>query len=425
MRSLQVRVFALTWLSYASFYLTRKDFSVVKGRLESDLDLTLAQLGMIDTLYLAAYAVGQFVSGSLGDRFGPRRILAVGMIGTATCAAAFGASSLFVPFLAAFAINGLFQSTGWSNNVAAMAPWFGRKVRGLVMGFWATNYQVGGLLATALAGWLLVHYGWRAAFFVPAAWVGGVGLLLFFFLVERPGDVGLPPVDHEERPPEIQPGPATSAAATPAAAVDPDAPARPSGMRRMLRSPTVWALGASYFCIKLIRYSLLFWLPYYLHKRLGYEEDVAAYLSTAFEAGGIVGVIAVGWVSDRFFSDNRARLIAPTLLALAVALAAYRIVGDWGMAANAISMAIVGFLLFGPDALLSGAAAQDIGGDDAAASAAGIINGLGSIGAILQGVVTATISAMYGWDALFYVFVLTATLAAVAVLPLARAKQGI
>jgi sugar phosphate permease len=418
MKSLQVRVFALTWLSYASFYLTRKDFSVVKGRLEEDLHLTLAQLGMIDTLYLAAYAVGQFVSGSLGDRFGPRRLLAGGMIGSAVCAAIFGVSSLFFPFLVAFAVNGLFQSTGWSNNVAAMAPWFGRKVRGLVMGFWATNYQVGGLLATALAGWLLVHYGWRAAFLVPAVWVAGVGALVLFFLVERPQDAGLPPVDSKDHPPEIAPGPAPAPA-------DAAATTGPSGMRRMLRNPVVWALGASYFCIKLIRYSLLFWLPYYLHKRLGYAEDVAAYLSTAFEAGGIVGVIAVGWVSDRYFSDNRARLIAPTLLALAVALAAYRFVGGWGMAANAISMAIVGFLLFGPDALLSGAAAQDIGGRDAAASAAGIINGLGSVGAILQGVVTATISAVYGWDALFYVFVMTATLAAVAVMPLALRKQTV
>jgi OPA family sugar phosphate sensor protein UhpC-like MFS transporter len=415
MRGLQVRVFALTWLSYASFYLTRKDFSVVKGRLEEEMGLTLAQLGMIDTLYLAAYALGQFVSGSLGDRFGPRRLLAGGMIGSAACAALFGVSSLFIPFLVAFAVNGLFQSTGWSNNVAAMAPWFGRKVRGLVMGFWATNYQVGGLLATALAGWLLVHYGWRSAFLVPAVWVAGVGALLLFFLVERPQDAGLPPVEDEEHPPEI-----ASAAASAELA-----PAGPSGMRRMLANPIVWALGASYFCIKLIRYSLLFWLPYYLHKRLGYAEDVAAYLSTAFEAGGIVGVIAVGWVSDRFFSQNRARLIAPTLLALAVALAAYRLVGEWGMAANAISMGVVGFLLFGPDALLSGAAAQDIGGRDAAASAAGIINGLGSIGAILQGVVTATISEAYGWDALFYVFVLTATVAALAVTPLALRRQRV
>jgi OPA family glycerol-3-phosphate transporter-like MFS transporter len=77
-------------------------------------------------------------------------------------------------------------------------------------------------------------------------------------------------------------------------------------------------------------------------------------------------------------------------------------------------MAIVGFCLFGPDTIIAGAAAQDLGGKRDVAKAAGFIDGLGSIGAILQGVVTSTISQKLGWDYLFYAFVAMAVFACIA-----------
>ena len=165
---LQLRVFALTWVSYASYYFTRKNLSVVKSRLHETLDISTTALGTIETLYLAAYALGQFLSGALGDKIGARKLLISGMLGTALAAFVFGASSTVVPFALAFFVNGLVQSSGWSGNVKAMQPFFSSQSRGRVMGIWTTNYQAGGLLATALATYLLTHFGWRMAFFGPA-----------------------------------------------------------------------------------------------------------------------------------------------------------------------------------------------------------------------------------------------------------------
>jgi len=121
-------------------------------------------------------------------------------------------------------------------------------------------------------------------------------------------------------------------------------------MLRMLRVPALWALGGAYFGLKLIRYSLLFWLPYFLEKDLHYDKETAGYLSTTFELGGIVGVILVGFISDRWFTLNRSRLVAPMLFALAGALLLYHDVGSTGIVANGLAMALCGFLLFGPDA---------------------------------------------------------------------------
>ena len=410
LKRLQARAFTLTWLSYASYYLTRKNFAVVKTTLLGSYGMTQFQLGVADTLYLAAYALGQFVNGALGDRFGARRMIGIGMLGTAAIAIAMGASSTGLAFIVLFGLNGFFQSTGWPNTVKAMQPWFTRRSRGMVMGIWCTNYQVGGLLATALATVLLIHVSWRAAFFVPGMWVAGVGMMILFLLVERPQDRGLPPVEPSEAAPGREAGPNRTSGLAP--------------FLRMLRIPAIWSLGGAYFGLKLIRYSLLFWLPFYLNQALGYDRGAAGYLSTAFEAGGIVGAVLVGWASDRFVPNRRGLILAPMILVLAGALVVFQEVGSWGEGALVASLALVGFLLFGPDALISGAAAQDIGGGEAAGSAAGIINGLGSTGAVLSGIFTATISEAFGWQTLFWVFVAFAVLSSLALVPMAFRKTG-
>ena len=397
-RRLQVRTFGLTWLSYASYYAARKNFSVVKSRLDTELQLGVGWLGAIDTAYLVAYAAGQFVNGALGDRFGARRMIAMGMLASAAACIVFGSASSAWVFLAAFGANGLFQATGWPNNVKTMGHWFGRRLRGRVMGAWSTNYQVGGLVATALAAYLLVHHGWRSAFFVPASWTALVGLVVLLFLVEKPADRGLAVADDE--------------------ALDPASPER-SPFGGIIRIPAVWILGAAYFGLKLIRYSLLFWLPFFLTRRLGYDEGAAGYLSTAFEAGGILGAIVIGWIADRRFAANPLRLVVPILLGLGGAFFLFRAAASLGPAGVVVSLGLIGFLLFGPDTLISGAAAQALGGSRATASAAGIINGFGSIGAACQGILTAAISQAWGWDALFLTFVLISVLSALALVPLA------
>src|SRR5436190_3754477 len=109
------RIFAVTWLAYAGFYLTRKSFAVAKipmGK-PSGLGLDNEQLAVIDGAFLTAYAVGQFFWGVCGDRYGARRVILIGMIGSVVAAVAMGASSLIVPLIAFSAIQGLCQSSGW------------------------------------------------------------------------------------------------------------------------------------------------------------------------------------------------------------------------------------------------------------------------------------------------------------------------
>jgi sugar phosphate permease len=189
----------------------------------------------------------------------------------------------------------------------------------------------------------------------------------------------------------------------------------------LLADPIIYGYGACYFCLKLIRYSLLFWLPYYLHTSVGFGDERSGYLSTSFEIGGVAGSIGLGYASDRF-GVTRSAAAMVSLLGLAGALFLYARLGSSSASAHFAAMTAIGLLLFGPDALISGAAAQDAGGPHAAATAVGIVNGFGSAGALLQGALTIGVQQAFGWNALFYVFFGLALLGAACLVPTLRPR---
>jgi sugar phosphate permease len=285
-----------------------------------------------------------------------------------------------------------------------MGSWLTPTERGTAMGIWSTCYQIGPVIATWTATFLFMYAGWRWALLGPAMLIATVGLINLFLLPER----------HAPAPRAKGPDAAPPALDTPA----PHAAAAPPAEEEfsILRSPVLWSLGAAYFCLKLIRYSIFFWLPYYLHKVLHYPEDVAGYRSVSFTVGGVVGSVVIGLISDRYFPGRRRAISSIMCAALAVALLLYTHLAPISMTVNFISMAFIGFCLFGPDTIICGAAAQDLGGRHNVAKVAGFINGVGSVGAVFQGIVTSKMSAAFGWNALFYLFVALAVFSSIALL---------
>lgn len=396
LRGPRARVFVLTYLAYAFYYLSRKPFSVAKTTL-GELGVSLRELSAIDTGYLAMYAVGQFAWGIATDRFGARRVLVFGMTAVALFTLLFGLSSNALWFAITFAALGLVQATGWSSTVRAMTPWFGSAERGRVMGPWSTCYQVGGLVATALAGWVLGHYGWRATFYVPAALTLGFALLLA---------IALPP-------PPVEAATPTASPTSPTHAVGP--------ARSPWREPLLWTLGGSYFVLKLVRYTMLFWLPYFLTTRFAVPKDQAGNYSLAFEAGGIFGTYAIGAISDRV--RRRGVLAMIMLVGLTITMQQLAAVDD--LTLFTFGAAACGFFLFGPDALISGIAAQDIGGARGVGRAAGIINGIGALGGFCQGLVTVYVVEHWGWSALFTAFGGACAIATLLLIPYARRVRAV
>ena len=355
----RVRIFVSTWLAYAGFYFCRRPFYAVKSTLGEERGWDASTLGTIGMVYLLVYAVGQFASGALGTRFGPRQVLLAGMALSVAASIGFGVSGSLAVFVVLMALNGLAQATGWSTTVGTMAQWFPRAERGSVMGVWSTCYQLGPIAATALASWMLVRGGYDASFFAGAVVLAIVWLVVLVFQRNRPEDVGLPGTREERE-------------------------AEGGTLSRQAWIDTL-LVGTFYFFLKLIRYALWSWTPFFLERSYGLAADDAGYLSNVFDIAGVVGVIAAGFVSDRFFSSRRAIVSLALVALMTLACACLQVIGT--VTGFGICIAVIGFSLFGPDSLMSGAGAMDIGSRRGALLAAAVINGMGSLGPVVQEVV--------------------------------------
>lgn len=361
------RVFAATWLSYAGLYFARKPFSIVKADIEELYGWGPEELGLLGGLYLIAYTLGQFTSGALGQKWGPRVVLLGGMGLSIGANAALGFSNSFGTFGVLLFLNGLAQSTGWSNNVGTMGQWFRREERGRVMGIWATNYQVGGVLANVLAAWVAGAMGFQWSFFAGSLVLCAVWVFVFFNQRNKPEDVGLGPLEDPEPDEDDESGGESGKVSWPREIV-----------------VNIALIGAFYFFVKFIRYALWSWAPYLLKTELGLETDDAGYLSTVFDLAGIGGVIVCGWMSDKLFDNRRASVALLFIVGMALSCALLYTVGTTAAVMFAISLGLIGFTLYGPDALMTGAGAIDVGSARRATMAAGVINGMGSVGSVMQ-----------------------------------------
>ncbi|MBN2361018.1 MAG: MFS transporter [Deltaproteobacteria bacterium] len=369
-RRWQIQIFAATWLGYVGYYFCRKAFYVVKKPLGDELGLDSVALAHIGSAYLIGYAVGQFSSAYFGRRLGPRLLLLAGMAISLLCNLGCGIGNGFWTVLVFMAINGMAQGTGWPGCIGSLGHWFRRTERGAVLGVWATCYQVGSVVATACAAFLLGHCGWRWSFFGATLVLLGIWAAVALLHPDTPESVGLAPIADGD--PDPRPAGASAVA----------------GRQRLGWSRdvvvAVLLMGGVYFCIKFLRYALWSWTPFFLGQNFGAAVDDAGYLSVIFDLCGFVGVLLAGYLSDKACGGRRALLSLLMLCGMAASFWLLHGVGGRSILAFAACSGLIGFMLYGPDSLLSGVGAIDVGTVRGALVAAGIINGMGSIGPIFE-----------------------------------------
>jgi sugar phosphate permease len=411
LRRQRLQLFVATWLSYCGFYLVRKVYAVVKLPLKEHFGLDDIEVAWPWTIYLVTYMLGQFLAAWLGRHMESRRILAIGMSVAAASNVVLGllvdakAASALPWMCVTMAIFGLAQATGWPHNVALFANWTRKAERGTLFAIWGTCYQFGAIFGKGLAGFLLGWLGLAWSFY-------GSSLVLLAFTVffvlrvrERPESVGLSLPDEAEPVPAAPPGggPTREAAALPRAFV-----------------VSIVAMGLIYFGFKFLRYALDSWSALILGEHFGLSASVAAYFSTAFDWVGFLGVLVAGYWSDRLPGARRTPVIFWMTCGCLVATTAMWMVGLSSPWLFVLLLGLIGFMAMGPDSLLSGAGAMDVGSRRQAAIAAGVINGLGSIGPIVQEPAIGWLKQTQGLDSVFLLLVAIVFLTTIATGLLAR-----
>ncbi|CAA6669793.1 unnamed protein product [Spirodela intermedia] len=435
-RAFKYLVLILTFVAYACYHASRKPTSIVKSVLDPDPppaasgrllpwpageiflrrsadelhrkkegwppfdgDDGTVKLGEIDLAFLVFYSLGMYLAGHLGDSLDLRLFLAAGMIASGCFVALFGMGFFWSIhnlgfYIAMQVLAGLFQATGWPSVVAVVGNWFGKRKRGLIMGIWNAHTSVGNISGSLLAASVLDH-GWGWSFLLPGGLIAIGGAMVYLFLPAYPEDVGLPSphglskqaeavAKDEEAPPPPLPAAKPPGGSNRGNAV---------GIAAACKIPGVVPFAMCLFFSKLVAYTFLYWLPFYLSQ---------------------TGVLA-GYISDRL----RARATtAASFMYLAIpSLFAYRHYGGSSKAANVALMMVSGLFVNGPYALITTAVSADLGthsslrgNSRALATVAAIIDGTGSAGAAIGPLLTGVLS-RNGWGPVFLMLMVGAFVA--------------
>jgi sugar phosphate permease len=166
------------------------------------------------------------------------------------------------------------------------------------------------------------------------------------------------------------------------------------------------------------------WAVQYMAQYHGRSIKGSAFTAVALPLIGAVGAVSSGWASDTLFGKRRAPLCAIMLFGLAVVCVAFVQVpaGEWVLATAMLGLA--GFLIYGPDMLMSGAATIDVSHPQTAAAATGFTMRMGTTGAILSGAGVGWMkdAAAGQWNTVFYAVAGLSTISALLMVSIWNAR---
>lgn len=455
----QYRTIIATMIGYALFYFVRKNFSFAIPGLAAEYGISNTSFGLIMTVIGLIYGLSRFVNGLIADRMNGRWHMSIGLLLCVLASVAFGFSpqilgveigvaphSLVVLFGILLVLNNIFQGSGFPPCARLLTHWIPPTELATKMSVWNTSHSIGASLLAILCGYIMGTMGrdmsgdqhtlaairdnllllnpsladdsvkldlmveaaashtgaWQWCFWIPAlfALVGAVGL--FVFLRDTPRSVGLPELEGTHT--EVE---------------DHDDPAAYKAFLRekVFRNPLIWILAVANFFVYIVRFAVLDWGPKFLQEARGLSSADAGWTVAVFEIFGIVGMLAAGWATDRWFRGRAHRTCVFCMLGAAAFMAVfYMLPASVPMPLLVCVLAMAGFFIYGPQALI-GIAAANQATKSAAATANGLtgifgyasvfVSGLG-VGAMVDWI--NRINPGQGWN---YVFLLMIAMAVV------------
>jgi ACS family glucarate transporter-like MFS transporter len=275
-------------------YLLRNNLSVAIPSIRQEFGYSSAELGWILGSFNFAYALLQIPGGLFGQRYGPRRALALiamtwGVLtfltGFAPALMAASATGAMASLIVVRFLMGVANAPTYTISAGAFANWF-------PSGHWAfpnAALSVGLTLGQAAIGplvtLLIVEFGWRESFYLlaPLGLLGGA----WWYWYGRDTPAEHRAVSGEELELIGRGRAAEPVAATPRA-----------GWRRVLLDRDVLLLAAAYFCMNYVFYMFAQWLFVYLVEERGFSLLESGFLYMLPFAAGAALAAAGGLTCD-------------------------------------------------------------------------------------------------------------------------------
>jgi OPA family glycerol-3-phosphate transporter-like MFS transporter len=404
-------------LTYACFYMGRYNFNVAKGTIGSTYHYDKTQMGIIATAGFWTYALSVIFNGPLADRIGGRRAILVGGAGACALNLAIGllffrpgmTTNVLVVMSLLYSVNMYFQSFGALSVVKVNSAWFHVRERGVLGGVFGSMISLGYALALTTGGWLLTVLPLWGVFVVPSAVIFVMFAVDSLLIRDRPSAAGYKDF------------------ATGDEASDEDPTAQLSGLERVKRvvaHPVIRILLFAEFCTGLVRQGLLLYFTEFLKEVHSVRPGSGLFnlASNGITVGGIAGALVCGFASDYFFDSRRAPVAFFFYIGQMVALTVLGLATSPAFAAVMIGVSCM--WIFGVHGMLSGTASMDFGGKKAAATAAGLLDGVQYLGSGLVGVGMGWLLDTYHWKIWPYALLPFSLIGALLMLPLWNARPA-
>jgi MFS transporter, OPA family, glycerol-3-phosphate transporter len=418
---------AVNWLSlgmlYAFFYATRYNYSAAAPYMAETLGWKNTELGVFETMMPLVYGLAVVLNGPFADRIGGKKAFLSGAVGVAAMNLLFGLASLAIvspavwegkgmaahvvtPAVLGFGlsggtllalmavvwgINGYFQSFGALSIVKVNAQWFHVRERGTFAGVFGVLIRFGLILAFQGVPLIFLVLPWQYAFWIPGAFVVLFLLINLKWMENSPKDAGLGEFDTGDG---SDPGDAR--------------PTLRDVIKKVFASPAAWTIAGGSMMVGFVRRSVVdAWWPKYFVDFHGADKAHFAtwvpYIITVWgiALAGIAGGFAFGIASDRTFGGRRAPVIAFGFIGMAVVLALFGISDllNLGPTAAACCLVALSFCVNGAHGMIGGAASMDVGGRKAAATAAGLFDGMQYLAGAFVGMGVGYVTTRWGWEA--------------------------
>jgi OPA family glycerol-3-phosphate transporter-like MFS transporter len=392
-RSRRVQNWLALGLTYAAMYMARYNFGFANKSLSDTYGWDKAEVGTIISTATLVYGISALFNGPIADRLGGRKAMLMGAIGATVFNLAFGfgaylgflgTGTVLLGYLATvWTLNMYFQSYSALSLIKVNAGWFHVTERGVFSAIFGSMIQSGrALVYFLMATPFMVMLPWQWKFFIPAMCTGIMAYFTWKIVQDSPKDAGLADFDPQD---------ATSG--------DTEKITFGYVARKVFTQRVPIIIAIAEFCTGFIRHGFEQWFPRYMQEaqKLSFDHPIFQRGAFGVVIAGIAGAFVAGFASDKLFGHRR-----PPVAFIGYVI---QIVCLWVVwqapSLNAIIIAFIfnSLAISMVHSMLSGTASMDFGGKRAAATAAGMFDGMQYVGGSFTGIGMGWLLEQYGWGA--------------------------
>ena len=248
-------------------YIDRTNLAIALASAEFKQFFALSDTGrgVLNSVFFWSYTVMQIPAGLLVDRFGVKRLMTVSFMAWCLVAAATAAAGAFWELVALRLLLGVAESAVFPAGLAWLAKHVDERQRGLAAGIFVSGTKWGPAIASPLATWLILGYGWRTMFFLLG--IGGLVWVIPWILLAGPDQPGKPQPDRSRNT------------------------AEPFGA--LFKTRAMWATLIGTFCYNYFLFFSLTWMPAYLVESRNLSlSSMSIYTMFSFAGTGTVAILA-------------------------------------------------------------------------------------------------------------------------------------